>query len=261
MYTRSVEATTGAESAIPVAAIAGGLVAGSLLALFICLAWMRWRKLPKRIRLHHWKEIQAAHRTKLRTVQDTGRKSYILTYQPLVARPVDRKVKFAGGDKTEANRLQKGHPSRLAEGKNAPSLDSFPEVSKPMPLRSATVSAQLPPLRGLREKVHITGDVITSPPRIPHKPSTVSSASMYSTASGEEHYVRVPPNLILAATGSLSTGGGGERRSVASSTWSFLSRVAHGVHGSMYRHSQTSNQSAYSVASRDSSGAPVGLAV
>ena len=52
-----------------------------------------------------------------------------------------------------------------------------------------------------------TGQRTTSdlfePPSLAHKSSTVSTASMYSTQSGEEHQMRVPPSLIMAALGRL----------------------------------------------------------
>lgn len=259
-------AATQADSAIPIAVIAGGIVAGSLLAVVICLAWMHWGKLLERARLYHWKEVEAGHRTKLNRIQEIGRKPHILSYQSVFARPMDRKVKFVGGDKTGsdktmASRSESGLAFTLAHVKATPPLAEVPEVSKPRPLRSAKGSSHLSSPSGLKGTFHISGNVTTSPPRIPHKPSTVSSLSMYSAASGEEHQVRVPPNLILAATGELSTSWGGERRSVASSSWSFLSRMAHGVQENMYRHSQASNRSAYTVPSRDSSGAPIGMAL
>lgn len=249
MYTRSTGAVTQTDSAIPIAAIAGGVIAGSLLAVVICLAWMHRGKLLKRARLRYWNEVEAGHKTKLNTVQEIGRKSDILSYQPSFARPVDRKVKFAGGGKMGASRSKSGLAFTLAQVKTAPPFDMVPEVSKPRPLQSAKGSPRL--------SSHVTSD----PLRIPHKPSTVSSSSVYSTASGEEHQVRVPPNLILAATGELSTSEGGERPLVASSSWSLLSRMAHGVQENMYRHSHASSRSAYSAASRDLSGSAIGLAL
>ncbi|KAF8078211.1 hypothetical protein FPV67DRAFT_1443658 [Lyophyllum atratum] len=234
MYTtRSAEATPQVGSAIPVAAIAGGIIAGTLLAIAICMAWVHWGKSLKRARIHHWKEV------------------------PLFASPMDRKVKFAGSYETG-----KASTSNLPQGNDAPPFDKIPEVSKPRPLRSAKRSSHLSSPSGVRGTTHSPGDFASRSSRVTHKPSTVSSSSVYSTASGEEHQVRVPPNLILAATGDLSmTSGGGERRSVASSSWSFLSRMAHGVQENIYRYSQVSSRSAYTVDSRDSSGAPIGMAL
>jgi hypothetical protein len=38
---------------------------------------------------------------------------------------------------------------------------------------------------------------------VPRMPSTVSSASLYSAESGEEHQIRAPTSLILAALGNI----------------------------------------------------------
>ncbi|KAJ7098182.1 hypothetical protein B0H15DRAFT_945683 [Mycena belliarum] len=69
------------------------------------------------------------------------------------------------------------------------------------------------------------------PARVPRLPSTVSSTSLYSAESGEEHQIRAPTSLILAALGSfeavLARGSWGDRR-------------AH------YRGSQATSGSAYS---------------
>lgn len=170
-------------------------------------------------------------------------KPRIPTQKPFFPYPTERKIKFE---------------ARLSnEGSGSTSMVyALPEVSKPRPLRSEKTSPHLS--FGTRDRYLGTSRVYL--PKIAHKPSTVSSASVYSTESGEEHQLRAPPNLILAATGGLDVDSRGVQRSVTSSNRSLLSRMAHGVQGNTPRHSQTST-SAYTTLSRDSSGAPIGMAL
>jgi hypothetical protein len=71
--------------------------------------------------------------------------------------------------------------------------------SAPKPLRSKAQAAQThPPAYG-----------------VPRLPSTVSSVSLYSAESGEEHQMRVPTSLILALgsiEAALTRGSWGDRR-------------------------------------------------
>ncbi|KAF5387008.1 hypothetical protein D9615_001753 [Tricholomella constricta] len=267
MHPRSIEPSAQSHDnlKVPVAAIAGGIAAGAVLAIAVTVGWVYWGRFLKRGQFNQWREVEAGRRTKLNTVQNAVMsKSRMLSNQPLFARPMDRKVKFAGGDETKPCSWEAASVSTSTQGAATPPLDGVPEVSKPKPLRSVRGSSRLPSMgtRAMDRALETP-----EPPKMTHKASTVSSSSMYSTASGEEHQVRVPPNLILAAMGdvgtSVSSRGGGDRdrRSVASSSWSFLSRVAHGVQGNIQRYSQASSRSTYSAASRDSSGAPIGVAL
>lgn len=141
-----------------------------------------------------------------------------------------------------------------------------PAPSKPKPLRSVKGSTHLAALAAEQTPTPPPTPPGGQPPplpkkskqRITHKPSDISSVSMYSTASGEEHQPRVPSNLLLAALGNL--GGGGDRTSGVSSRWSLISRWTQGVQpqagGGSNRQSQASSQGA----SVDSSGMPVGVA-
>ncbi|KAG6865286.1 hypothetical protein C0991_003746 [Blastosporella zonata] len=248
MYTRSTaEAPNAAplpSSPLPIGAIAGAVAAGVLLAVVVTLGWIQWGKRRNRLQPQlRWGEAEAkpkqdmVHHAALSEPRSPSQ-------EPFFPHPMDRKIQF----ETRSDDPESGASS---------TIDGLPEVSKPRPLRSAKTSSRS--LLGARDRYLAMGRPIS--PKIAHKPSTVSSISMYSTASGEEHQVRVPPNLILAATGGLGIDTGGDRHSATSSNWSFLSRMAPGVQGSATRYSQASSQTAYTALSRDSAGVPVGVAL
>jgi hypothetical protein len=148
-------------------------------------------------------------------------------------------------------------------------------IPKPKLLRSAKGSQHLSTLvvpskkrlsiPSLRDSASFGG------PGISHKPSTISSASVYSTASGEEHEVWALSDPILGALNleSLGSGvdaaaahrnssGGTDGHSPALSQHSYYS--AFDQRGpSSNRHSQTGNGSAYRPIV-DENGALVGMA-
>ncbi|RDB21208.1 hypothetical protein Hypma_011340 [Hypsizygus marmoreus] len=272
-------------TSVPVAAIVGGVVGGALLAIMVTVGWVCWGKSIKRAQLKEWREADAVRKTRLNTLHNAASsRPHMHSYKPLFPRPVDKKIKFAGHDDDEkpsgwslnapgaSPALQKGSVPHADLPPFLTRSPAIPKVSKPKPLRSVKGSSHLSTLAA-EPNGHLRGQASAEPPltRIPHKPSTISSASVYSTASGEEHEVRVPPNLIIAALGSLgssveafrNSSGGGDRRSTASSNRSFLWRMVYGLQGNVQsdRYSQASSQSASTAASRDSSGAPIGLAL
>ncbi|KAG5735519.1 hypothetical protein E4T56_gene11014 [Termitomyces sp. T112] len=205
MYIRSIEIAHGQapSSPIPVGAVAGGIAAGASLAVIVTLGWLRWKRGSRR-RWICWGEAKAA--TKYETTQHRAlSEPYSPSQGPCFPYPVERRLKF----ETRSNNPKSASTSTVS---------GLPGVSKPRPLRSAKNSSHLP----LGAKDRYFGTSMLSPPKIAHKPSsTVSSVSMYSTESGEEHQVRVPPNLILAATGGLNVGHDGDRRSVTPSSRGF----------------------------------------
>ncbi|KAJ7489972.1 hypothetical protein B0H11DRAFT_1050312 [Mycena galericulata] len=87
-------------------------------------------------------------------------------------------------------------------------------LSGPKPLRSVRLNTEKQDL----------------PARVPRLPSTVSSVSLYSAESAEEHQIRAPTSLILAALGSVEVA---------------LTRASWGDRGH-YRGSQATSGSAYS---------------
>jgi hypothetical protein len=94
------------------------------------------------------------------------------------------------------------------------------------------------------------GESLRPAPRIVHQPSkqTMSSASEYSTASGEERQIRAPSNLLLAALGMGRTGSTeGSRHSQnmddsgsGRNRWSWSSNL-----GIFTRHSRQQGRTAY----------------
>ncbi|KAJ7752146.1 hypothetical protein B0H16DRAFT_817694 [Mycena metata] len=105
-----------------------------------------------------------AHRIKTNTRYNALSKPWPTGFRPMLLRPVEARVKF-----TEKSVIAPRTPSA------------------PKPLRSTkTQLAEQQPMRG-----------------VPRLPSTATSASMYSAESAEEHQIRAPTSLILAALGSV----------------------------------------------------------
>ncbi|KAJ7349422.1 hypothetical protein DFH08DRAFT_807909 [Mycena albidolilacea] len=169
------------ESRLPVGAMVGGLAGGVALAILVAVCYMLWTRATRRVKEQRKKEAvrslleliamsnsigpeDAQHRTKSNTHYNAtvALTKPWPTYRPMLLRPAPTKVKFTekGGD-----------------GPRTPSA--------PKPLRSAKAKAP-----AAQPHAPMVG--------VPRLPSTVSSVSMYSAASGEERQVRAPTSLILA---------------------------------------------------------------
>lgn len=76
-----------------------------------------------------------------------------------------------------------------------------PEAASPPPTSPTEVSQPLLPPRPAATdpaaRQSTTQNLVA--PQLNHKSSTASSVSVYSTQSGEERIMRVPPSLIMAA--------------------------------------------------------------
>ncbi|TFK42842.1 hypothetical protein BDQ12DRAFT_732442 [Crucibulum laeve] len=242
--TASSSVASHSKAPLPVGAIAGGVVGGALLALLIAAGWLWWGKSIKHTEAKQQREAAALHRTKRNTLQNARISTpRAHSYRPVFTRPPEKKVKFASD------------ASESATEKNTPKAD-VPPAREPAILAKST--PVIYPKRARDEK-SMTGTSgrsasawsARSPPTttkgIPRKPSTIDSVSVYSTASGEEHQVRAPTNLILAALGNIGSTmdaafnrtsyTGGDRHS-SSSAWSFIPRNNQGV----VRHSQASTE-------------------
>ncbi|KAK7023790.1 hypothetical protein R3P38DRAFT_1073995 [Favolaschia claudopus] len=154
------------ETHIPVAAMVGGLIGGILLAILALICYMWWAKVARRAKQKREMEADAQRRTRRNTdynASATLTKPWpAASFRQKLHRPVDSaKVKF-----TEK-------------------ADGLLKPSPPKPLRSTKTKAPM-------------GETLSPTSGVPRMPSTVSSVSMYSTASGEERQVRVPTSLILA---------------------------------------------------------------
>ncbi|KAF9002010.1 hypothetical protein BDQ17DRAFT_567666 [Cyathus striatus] len=244
--------TINPHASVPVGAIAGGVVAGAVLAVLATIGWLWWGKTIRRQQAKQRKEAEALKKTKRNTLRNAHiSRPRIHSYRPLFPRPAEKKIKFADSaepetkEKNDENeRLVAPSVSFMREPKSKSPAEQatpiFPRkaaVFKP----SATLASSTPPER--------THPLATK--KLPHKPSNTDSASVYSTASGEEHQIRAPPNLIIAALENLAgnsevahtrnSGNLAERRS-NSSIWSLFSRgnsrVSQGSYDSANRYSE-----------------------
>ncbi|KAF8212532.1 hypothetical protein K438DRAFT_1958251 [Mycena galopus ATCC 62051] len=153
------------QNKLPVGAMVGGLAGGVVAAILGLACYMLWAKATQRVKENRKREADAQHKTKSNTRHNALTKPWpaVASYRPMLLRPADTKVKFT--EKPKGG-------------------DGLKTPSAPKPLRSAkqkTKTPAPPPMAG-----------------VPRLPSTVSSVSMYSAASAEEHQVRVPTSLILA---------------------------------------------------------------
>lgn len=84
------------------------------------------------------------------------------------------------------------------------SVDAATVIHPTLPVASRPTSLQILPPRPLRSATRMESRF---PPAVhlhrglSYKASTITSSSVYSTQSGEEHQVQVPPSVIVAALG------------------------------------------------------------
>ncbi|KAJ7687576.1 hypothetical protein B0H14DRAFT_2421633, partial [Mycena olivaceomarginata] len=133
--------------------------AGVALAILVAVCYMLWTRATRRAKEQRKKE---ATKNNTRYNATAALTKPWPTYRPMLLRPAPTKVKFT----------EKGG-------------DSLRTPSAPKPLRSAKAKAP-----AAQPHTPMVG--------VPRLPSTVSSVSMYSAASGEERQVRAPTSLILA---------------------------------------------------------------
>ncbi|KAJ7720477.1 hypothetical protein DFH07DRAFT_305912 [Mycena maculata] len=164
------------ESKIPLAAMIGGLAGGAILAILCTACWLLWTRAMRLSKERRKREAATQNRTESNTHYNTS----------ALAHP------WTGGYRPMLPR------PAAAKVK----FTEKPMLSGPKPLRSAKAA------NGEQQP-----DV---PARVPRLPSTVSSVSLYSAESAEEHQIRAPTSLILAALGSveaaLTRGSWGDRR-------------------------------------------------
>lgn len=273
---------------IPVAAIVGGVIAGMLLAIILTAGWVCWGKSIKRTEAKQRSEAEAFHKTKYNTLHNAAAsKPRIQAYQPLFSRPAGKKIRFAGDDDGEVgdgnvgdgNVDDRGPEIPLPSLVNQEEVATFsapsavvPKGSKPKLLRSVKGSQRLSSLTATsKDRLSIASlrDSASFGPGISHKPSTISSASVYSTASGEEHAAWALRDSIVAAlnleslrsnvdAASRNSSGGTNWHSPVSLRQNYFSALDQGGPPSN-RHSQASNGST-GLPRIDENGAPIGMA-
>jgi len=253
VYSTSSQVTTTqtAHSKLPVGAIVGGTAGGAFLALVIAFLWVLCRKAMRIARDRQEQDKAAVGLTRRNTTQN----AYKVTKPelpapkaPLFWTRTTTKVKFVGfeGD----------------------SEKSAPILSRPMPLRAA--------------KAFKDAESILRPPPLIHKPSNISSASCYSTESGEERRRLTTMQMLLNALGSLGSSSGDVGRmswgtGSRTSIWTMLSggsrsgpRLSQATSASIpsrqsrvgggTRFSQATSGSMYSQTDDELSRPPIGIA-
>ncbi|KAK7051005.1 hypothetical protein VNI00_005117 [Paramarasmius palmivorus] len=266
---------------VPVGTIVGATAGGALLAVLAVVAWKVWRRSLKRKRTRaRWNE-EALRVTKENTKQNSASgttKTRSRSHSPVFWAPPPSKVKFAAatkGDETSSTpSLATNDKSSHAAGDKEKGTMANPPVitpSKPRPLKSSKRLADANKTTNKDSQsgssdtnVSLAPSLLPQPPPPPpppraarrprHKASTVSSGSYYSLESGEEHNGSRTGRFhsVISALENMSdvtgprSSAGGNRLSVSSSLWSFLSKNSRGGRGPPSRISQATTNSAYS---------------
>ncbi|KAL1674970.1 hypothetical protein EV122DRAFT_219464 [Schizophyllum commune] len=191
---------------VPIGAIVGGVCAGAAAACIITAAWILWGRSIKRKQLKERQQAEKEQQLSENTKRNAGRFSTpgpaAGSYRPLFGLPESRKIKFAPID-------EKPHsPPAIARPPTPPpppppSKDDahsspfddiheetadvgtpLPPPPPPAPRRTSTP----PPLRSTKASRDLASEAKEAPRHsLRSKASAASSASMYSTASGEAH--------------------------------------------------------------------------
>ncbi|KAJ4488276.1 hypothetical protein J3R30DRAFT_3434738 [Lentinula aciculospora] len=207
-------------SSVPVAAIAGGVTAGALLAVAIVIGWIIWGRSIKRQKAKQQREADELRLTKHNTMKNasTFSKPRNYSYRPLFWPPSDTQVKFAAPDGSKNSPTE--NPTRKTPSRPKPLTPRV--ASRP---KTMTVTE---PMRASQPVCPSPAQVITNqvPSPEPEYPGLRSQSSIFT--------------LVAALEASA------HRLSPASS-WSRLTgnRVSQATSGSSY--SQPSNQSTTSV--------------
>ncbi|TCD60268.1 hypothetical protein EIP91_010447 [Steccherinum ochraceum] len=202
-------------SQLPLASIIGGAVAGVALAIVVVIGWVWWGKCIERGKRKERAKMLAALEVRENTRRNASsthiRSSSEHSYGPSVMnREQKRSIKFASGSSTASTTpltrdVEKGP---LLEDRVPPSPGPQPLTYIPhrrSPLISSTQLAKatapsIPPRLPLRASPAIVSDLQSA-----HRGSLVSTPSIYSTQSGEDRQMEVPPSLLAAALGYLDT--------------------------------------------------------
>ncbi|KAI0822687.1 hypothetical protein BC628DRAFT_1388604 [Trametes gibbosa] len=204
---------------VPVSAIAGGAAAGVVLALAAVISWTWWGRSIKRKKAKEIKEALAVLQ-----VRENTRKNATTTSRPAsqyrpsfsLRNQQQRKVKFVPPVPSSGGSTLKGaapDSRHSADGEKhgfedavapRPSTPAAPMEEAPAPPEPA-VPPPVPRRNPSRTRLPIDSTISNAPSafaqhRLVHQPSTVSSASAYSTQSAveERQSSGVPPSLLLA---------------------------------------------------------------
>ncbi|KAF8892682.1 hypothetical protein BD779DRAFT_1510329 [Infundibulicybe gibba] len=186
----------------------GGVAAGAVIAIALTMVWIFWGRLIKRDKAKQKQEAESLRRTKSNTRRNAAlSKPWSHTYRPLYARPAEKKIKFAAPDEPKQHQpeiVQPHPPIPPPISISSPKKVVMP-IKKPRPTprvygmdetRTEPKPTELVPAKDAAPKVisekgsALPRSPLGAPPITPattvsHRPSTLSSASAYSTASGD----------------------------------------------------------------------------
>lgn len=202
---------------VPIGAIIGGVCAGAAFALLVTAAWVLWGRSIKRKQRKERKQAAMEKQLLDNTRHNAGRFSAPAagSYRPLFGLPETRKIKFApvstekahsptvavrpptpppkpaaplcGDDAQDTPRSSEDAPPYEAHDSHGHDSNETGALLPPRPPRTPRTSTP-PPLRNTKASRDLAADAKEVPRQsLRSKASAASSASMYSTASGETH--------------------------------------------------------------------------
>ncbi|OCH95209.1 hypothetical protein OBBRIDRAFT_767857 [Obba rivulosa] len=218
-------------SSVPVAAIAGGTAGGVVLALAAVIGWTWWGRSIKRKKAKERKEalayLQVRENTRRNASAFSPRSGGALVGKPSEPSRHERKISFATSAASSNNSTLNGTPPEendaAVDEKTSPASASYKPTVTYAPVRPSPLARNISRMSD--------EDTPTTPPSGPESmqrqdstesetpsvqpflsrrvqlppPSFVSTGSVYSQQSGEDHQNRISSSLILAALGQEST--------------------------------------------------------
>ncbi|KAI0670716.1 hypothetical protein C8Q78DRAFT_1037542 [Trametes maxima] len=203
-------------SDVPVAAIAGGTVAGVMLALAAVISWAWWGKCIKRKKAKEVKEALAVLQVRENTRKNASSSSHPTTqYRPTFFSRAqqERRVKFmpTAPALSSPQTTFKGTVNSKTVLTEKTSSQPVVSATPPSTLQPPTVEPPLPPpiprRNPSRTRAPVDSTISNAPSsfaqhRLVHQPSTLSTGSVYSTQSAieERQTSAVPSSLLQALT-------------------------------------------------------------
>ncbi|KAJ3737460.1 hypothetical protein DFJ43DRAFT_1220478 [Lentinula guzmanii] len=217
-------------SSVPVAAVAGGVTAGALLAVAIVIGWIVWGRSIKRQKAKQQREADELRITKDNTMRNasTFSKPRHYSYRPLFWPPSDTQVRFAAPGGSEKNTLA-ASPTPKTPSRPKPLTPRVSLVPKTSTITPSTVTE---PVLASQSRT------IVRPARVTTQAPTPDPEYPALTEDGRSQ------SSIFALVAAL---GASTHRLSSASSWSRLTgnRVSQATSGSSY--SQPSNRSTVSV--------------
>ncbi|KAJ3901044.1 hypothetical protein F5879DRAFT_992322 [Lentinula edodes] len=211
-------------SSVPVAAIAGGVTGGAVLAVAIVIAWIVWGRSIKRQKVKQQREADELRITKHNTMKNasTFSKPRNYSYRPLFWPPSDTQVKFA--DESEKKSTAAANPTHKTPSRPKPLT---PHVSFTPKTRTTT-----------------SAEPVLAPQHKTVRPPSPALVTNQAPIPDSEYPVLRSQSSIFSLMAAL---GASAHRLSSTSSWSRLTgnRISQATSDSSY--SQPSNQSTVSV--------------